>query len=220
MKYFKGYYQLELLKRAWERDLFSFFYESYLIVRFFLLAKHSCVFVLNKSDNVDKPVGDFNMDQLEIKSYHQWKDVESSLKIVFEREKKHIFWDVQYWLSQGARLWVGMIDGELAILLFNRNPIQEGAFFFPLTTNCGLVWNAVTLPKFRGRGLYPAMLRFISSSLFSEGIESIFISCYDYNTASIKGIKKAGFREIGRGVVRKRTGKGLWAPFAKPCRVN
>jgi RimJ/RimL family protein N-acetyltransferase len=159
-------------------------------------------------------------DQLEIKSYQQWEDVESFLKVALEQEKRHIFWDVQYWLSKGARLWLGMIEGELAIVSFNRDPTQEGAFFFPLTTNCGLIWNAVTLPKFRGRGLYPAMLRFISSSLFSEGVESIFISCFDYNIASIKGIKKAGFRKIGTGIVRKRTGKGLWMPFAKPCRLN
>ncbi len=220
MKYFKGYYQFELLKKAWKTGLFSFFYESYLILRFFLLAKYSCVFVLNKCDNVARPVDGFNVDQLEIKSYQQWEDVESSLKIVFEREKRHIFWDVRYWLSKGARLWVGMIEGELAIVSHNRDTTQEGAFFFPLTTNCGLIWNAVTLPKFRGRGLYPAMLRFISSSLFSEGVESIFISCYDYNIASIKGIKKAGYREIGKGIVRRLTGQVLWIPLARPCRLN
>jgi len=164
--------------------------------------------------------GDFVPAQLQISSYQKWEDVEDFLKVALEREKRHIFWDAQYWLSKGARLWVGVIEGELAIVSVNRDPIQEGAFFFPLTTNCGLIWNCVTLPKFRGHGLYPAMLRFISSSLISEGVESVFISCYDYNMASIAGIKKAGYREIGKGIIRKRTGRGVWLPFARPCRLN
>lgn len=53
-----------------------------------------------------------------------------------------------------------------------------------------------TYPKFRGKGIYPAMLQYICSS---EGDNStVFYMIVDEgNTSSIRGIEKSGFERCG-----------------------
>ncbi len=214
MKYRRGYYQYELLKIAWNLGLISFIRECFLVLRFVFI-KYYCVYLMDKDDFTNEPI---NITQIEYKSYSKWEDIEDSVKEVFLKENKHIFWDVEVWLLKGARLWIGIIDGEVVSLLFNRDPLQKGAFFFPMTSNCALIWNVVTLPQYRGLGLYPQMLKHVCSSLFSEGIESIYICCSDYNISSIRGIMKIGFTKIGTGIVYRFSSKGIWKPCMKPFR--
>jgi len=53
-----------------------------------------------------------------------------------------------------------------------------------------------TYPKFRGKGVYPQMLKYISSNVGAEN--SIFYMIVDEtNLPSIKGIEKAGFQKCG-----------------------
>lgn len=55
-----------------------------------------------------------------------------------------------------------------------------------------------TNPEHRGRGLYPALLTLMRSTCSSAGpAPPIFVVwCRVHNTASVRGIVKAGFREI------------------------
>jgi RimJ/RimL family protein N-acetyltransferase len=61
----------------------------------------------------------------------------------------------------------------------------------------------LTLPEFRGKGLYPATLRAILRYLKGRGYESCFICATDDNLASIRGIEKTGFRLRERTHLRK-----------------
>jgi len=54
----------------------------------------------------------------------------------------------------------------------------------------------LTLPEFRGRGIYPAVLKKIQSYLKDGGIRRAFICVERGNTPSIRGIEKAGFRPV------------------------
>lgn len=64
----------------------------------------------------------------------------------------------------------------------------------------------LTLPKFRGKGLYPAALQTIQQYLKEQGYRRCFICVNDDNLASIRGIEKSGFTLAGRMRVCKAFG--------------
>ncbi len=58
--------------------------------------------------------------------------------------------------------------------------------------------NCFTLSKYRGLGIYPYMIQFLSNLLFQNGIEHIYMLAEHKNLASQRGIKKAGLRHLGQ----------------------
>lgn len=64
----------------------------------------------------------------------------------------------------------------------------------------------LTLPAFRGRGLYPGVLRTIAQFLTQEGFRRVFVCVHEANTSSIRGIEKAGFKRVGRVRLQKVAG--------------
>jgi RimJ/RimL family protein N-acetyltransferase len=65
---------------------------------------------------------------------------------------------------------------------------------------------ALTLPRFRGRGLYPRTLKAICGYLAGRGYRRLFICVHKDNTASIRGIERAGFKRVGQIQLRKIMG--------------
>jgi RimJ/RimL family protein N-acetyltransferase len=61
----------------------------------------------------------------------------------------------------------------------------------------------LTLPQYRGRGMQPAALRKIQQYLQEKGYEKCFACVKEDNTSSIRGIEKAGFRQVGEMRFRK-----------------
>jgi RimJ/RimL family protein N-acetyltransferase len=64
----------------------------------------------------------------------------------------------------------------------------------------------LTLPEYRGKGLYPSALRAIQQYLRERGYERCFICATDENASSIRGIEKSGFRLAGTTRFRKFLG--------------
>ena len=64
----------------------------------------------------------------------------------------------------------------------------------------------LTLPKYRGRGLYPKVLCAIMDYLDSIGINRVFICAEQNNHPSIQGIEKSGFKKTGEVRLRKFMG--------------
>lgn len=58
--------------------------------------------------------------------------------------------------------------------------------------------NCFTAKKYRGLGIYPYAINLISNLEFQNGIECIYIMADYMNTASRKGIIKAGFKYLGK----------------------
>ena len=56
----------------------------------------------------------------------------------------------------------------------------------------------LTLPEFRGRGIYPRVLKMIVARLTEKGIERVFICVKADNHASLRGVEKAGFTRVGQ----------------------
>jgi RimJ/RimL family protein N-acetyltransferase len=51
-----------------------------------------------------------------------------------------------------------------------------------------------TTPGHQGKGIYTMMLNNILTGLAQKGYRNAYISCARHNTASVRGIRKAGFR--------------------------
>jgi RimJ/RimL family protein N-acetyltransferase len=64
----------------------------------------------------------------------------------------------------------------------------------------------LTLPHYRGRGLYPRALIMIARFLASRGFSRVFVCVHQDNSASIRGIEKAGFERVASLRLRKILG--------------
>lgn len=60
----------------------------------------------------------------------------------------------------------------------------------PILSNC------LTFPAHRGQGLYPLVLRASLRHLAAQGYSRAIITCAPDNSASVRGIEKAGFRRV------------------------
>jgi L-amino acid N-acyltransferase YncA len=65
---------------------------------------------------------------------------------------------------------------------------------------------SLTLPEFRGRGLQPRVYTAISEYLAKRGFRRVFACVHEMNKPSIRGMEKAGFRELGKMTFRKILG--------------
>jgi ribosomal protein S18 acetylase RimI-like enzyme len=66
-----------------------------------------------------------------------------------------------------------------------------------LPTGNRYLWNFRTMEAFRGKGIYPALLRHIIQSE-EKRANTFWIIHAPENTASLRGIQKAGFEYVGR----------------------
>ena len=73
--------------------------------------------------------------------------------------------------------------------------IEELDYRFDLPDGNGYLWDFVTLPAWRGRGVYPHLLQTIVRQ--EAGIERFWIGYQAHNLASARGIQKAGFQVVG-----------------------
>jgi len=160
------------------------------------------------------------VDTVEIPGYRiehflAWADVRPSLRKELSYEERNVGFDTEKVFERGGILWIGRLHGELATAGWTRGGSNVRSWFLPLAPTWFVISHCVTLPKFRGLGLFPAMLSFITRTLFSQGAERFFVDCSDWNLPSIQGIEKVGFRKIGYGT-HKRNGQLIWHQVAKP----
>jgi ribosomal protein S18 acetylase RimI-like enzyme len=115
-----------------------------------------------------------------------------------EKKERHpVPWELQCDIYDGVRDFFiyreGDRVGHVAWLYYRGDPnrilrLDEG--------DCEIKF-CLTLPEFRGRGLYPAALLAIQVYLKDRGFHRCFICVKSDNRASIKGIEKAGFHRVG-----------------------
>src|SRR5262245_27064888 len=68
----------------------------------------------------------------------------------------------------------------------------ERAFHMP--SDEAYIWDCVTLPEYRGQGLYGALLGYMLSELCAAGVRRCWIGASLENQPSIQGFINAGFR--------------------------
>lgn len=68
------------------------------------------------------------------------------------------------------------------------------SFKFPFLSKGDMeIGPCITVKKYRGKGIYPAVLR----SIIRTGAGMFYMLVEKHNTASIHGIEKAGFKKVG-----------------------
>ena len=60
------------------------------------------------------------------------------------------------------------------------------------------ITHCLTLPEFRGQGLYPFAIRSLCQVAKERGIQRVFMITNVHNKASQRGIEKAGFTQCGK----------------------
>jgi hypothetical protein len=119
---------------------------------------------------------------------------------------------------RGRVPYVAMVGTEVASygwVTSEPEPMDDLGVSF--TAPAGEVWlyDFATVPEFRGRRLYPGLLRFILSQLKEQGVKRAWIGTEPGNVASEHGIQRAGFTLIVESKFVGRPGQGHFEVY--PC---
>ena len=147
--------------------------------------------------------------------YENYEDISPELRQLISENGRHLWWNVAENLGSGAKLWVGTVNGTPLSFAQTRSGETIDVYFFPMTEDCILISHCVTLPEARGQGLYMKMLRQICCMYGALGARRLYIDCTDFNLSSARGIRAAGFHDIGRGI-HFRSGKLAWFQETPP----
>lgn len=108
--------------------------------------------------------------------------------------------DVHIRLANGNIAFVAYLDNKPAAfgwMATYRAKIGELNHEFVLPEGNRYLWNFRTLESFRGKGIYPALLHYIMTNGDDNAIRFWIIHAPE-NTASLRGIRKAGFKYVGK----------------------
>jgi hypothetical protein len=97
--------------------------------------------------------------------------------------------------ANGGVLWIGQIGGTLAASQWCIRGSRLGPWYVPLQPNDLVIYAAGTQNAFRGRGIHPAMIRYIMEHEPHDG-GAIYCDALAWNVVAQKNIEKAGYRPI------------------------
>ncbi|HEX2349530.1 MAG TPA: GNAT family N-acetyltransferase [Ktedonobacterales bacterium] len=82
---------------------------------------------------------------------------------------------------------------------------------FRLPPDEAYIWDCATLPPYRQRGVYTALLEAMVSALWGEGVRRIWIGSSRDNRPSLRGFARAGFQPVARVTFVRALGlRRLW----------
>ena len=116
--------------------------------------------------------------------------------------------------ESGRRCYAAWVEGELAAygwVSFEDELIGELSLRLRLLAGEAYIWDCFTVPAFRQRRLYSALLVYIVADLRAEQVNRIWIGTNTENLASQRGIARAGFRRVADiGVARVLALRMVW----------
>lgn len=107
--------------------------------------------------------------------------------------------EIQERVRQGHGLYVAHVSGEVVAWGWSATStaaIGELGLTIVLPPENRYLWDFVTLPRWRGRGIYPQMLQAILGH--EEDVERFWVGHDFSNVASGRGIIRAGFQLVGK----------------------
>jgi hypothetical protein len=167
------------------------------------LSDHRLVF-----EQAANEVRDESSASLCVIEHKDWSSIPPEFRSTLVAHTRQLQWDLQDTVESGGTLWLGLEHGLIEGFAITRRGDQLERYFFPLNADCIVISHCMTLQAFRGRGIYPALLQSILLRL-STSCDRFYIDCTDYREASARGITKAGFHFIGRGICH-RNGRLEW----------
>ena len=109
-------------------------------------------------------------------------------------------------LESGRQCYAGWVDGHVAAygwVSFEDEDIGELNLRIKLLQGEVYIWDCVTLPAFREKYLYSALLIYILGELRVQNLCRAWIGADFDNSASQKGIARAGFRHVADLVIER-----------------
>ncbi len=106
----------------------------------------------------------------------------------------------------GRRCYAAWVEDEIAAygwVSFDEEFIGELKLRIKLLEGEAYIWDCVTLPAFRQRHLYSALLVHIIRELQAEGLCRVWIGSDLENIVSQRGIARAGFHHVADLVVER-----------------
>lgn len=86
---------------------------------------------------------------------------------------------------------------------FGEKYLPESHLKFHLRPHQVWMYNAVTVKRARGRGLYPNIIRHMTQVLGQEGIDELFVDVEETNQPSLRAVARAGCKKIARIQIKK-----------------
>lgn len=103
--------------------------------------------------------------------------------------------------SKGCELWLGQLEGKTAGICWSNRQGRRDDYFVRLEETDATILSCFVFPTFRGKGIYPTMLEEMVNMLMRQDqICKVYVDCKSWNTASSRGIQKAGFVSIGKAI--------------------
>lgn len=122
------------------------------------------------------------------------------LQIAQEKSGHYPAGDVARRLAVGREAFVGEVEtfvGKLIVtygwVALTAEPLGDTGFSFEPPPGDAYLYDFATIPEYRGRGFYPALLRYILGELAGRGIGRAWITTAPGNHTSVRSIKRAGF---------------------------
>ncbi len=109
-------------------------------------------------------------------------------------------------LASGRRCYVARVDNRLAAygwVSFDEEMVGELNLRLRLLPGEAYVWDCATLPEFRRRHLYSALLVFINQDLHAEGLCRAWIGSNLDNVPSQLGIARAGYHHVANLIITR-----------------
>ncbi len=102
-------------------------------------------------------------------------------------------------LGEGRRPYVLATGGIIVAygwVAFTPEPVGDLGFSFRVGPDEAYIYDCATRPSYRGRGYYPALLRYILADLRSGPYRRVWIATAPGNVPSQHGIIRAGFTKV------------------------
>ena len=109
-------------------------------------------------------------------------------------------------LESGRQCYAAWVDGRVAAygwVSFEDEDIVELNLRIKLLPGEAYIWDCATLPAFREKRLYSALLIYILRELRLQNLCRAWIGADMDNTASQKGMARAGFRHVADLVIER-----------------
>jgi hypothetical protein len=114
--------------------------------------------------------------------------------------------EIQTRFDTGRRCYSAWVEGNLAAygwVSFDEEWIGELRLRLRLLRGEAYIWDCATLPAYRQKLLYSALLGFIIHELAAQGLRRAWIGADLDNVASQRGIARAGFQHVADLVIER-----------------
>ena len=114
--------------------------------------------------------------------------------------------EIQSRFDSSRRCYTAWVEGNLAAygwVSFEEEWIGELRLRLRLLPGEAYIWDCATLPAYRQKGLYSALLGFISHELAAQGLRRAWIGADLDNVASQRGIARARFQRVADLVLER-----------------